>query len=383
MNSEILESAYSPPIREVSLMEPIRPSTRSARRWRLSIPISLGVLLVLASLVIAAMSLRSHASPSSLTSSPATAPADDQRWYSLGYVDIEGGITPLYPVHPGRVKSIEAAENESVKAGEPLFHLDDTVPALKVRQAKAALKAAQKQLAVAEAHVEEAIKQIDAQQEAINAATIEVDRARLARDKQKRLKGNDLNVAEELENAELLLRKAKIGVLAEQRKSTVFQTAKREAEKLVEVARANIEGKQALLDEASNAVNECVVRAPVEGTPLRILVTIGQVLGSNPRQPAIQFAARRPLLVRGEVEQEFVGRVHQDQHVIIEDYVTGQECARGKVVSLAPWYAPRRTSSPEVLSMNNDVRSLECIIRIESTSQVIRIGQRVRVQFSN
>lgn len=380
MNSEILETSSSPPLREVSFMEPIHPSSPRPRRWRVSIPVWLGVLLLSASLIVAALSLRSHASPSSVAPSTSAAPAEGARWFSLGYVDIDGGVTPLYPAQPGRVMSIEARENEPVKAGEPLFHLEDTIPALKVRQAEAALKAAQEQLAVAKARVEEADKSIAAQQEAIAAAKIEVARARIARDKQKRFQG-DLADPDALENAELLLKKAQIGVQAEERKLAAAQAVKREAETLVPVAQTNIEGKQLQLEEAQNAVKECVVRAPVDGTPLRILVNVGQVLGSNPRQPAIQFAAQRPLLVRAEVEQEFVGRIHKDQNVAIEDHVTGQPCARGKVVSLARWYAPRRTASPELLSMNSDVRTLECIIAIDSTSQEIRIGQRVRVQF--
>lgn len=373
MHPEILESSFSPPFREGSFMQPIHPSSRRPRHWRLSIPVSLGVLLLLASLVVATMSL----------SSQAGTPADGQRWYSLGYVDIEGGVTALYPLQVGRIQSIEAKENEPIKAGQPLFHLEDTVPALKVRQAEAALKAAQKQLAVAETRVEEASKQIAAQQEAIDAAKIEVDRARVARDQQERLKRDDLTVTASLENAELLLKKAQVGVRAEQKKLELAQAVKRQAESLVPVARANIEGKQAQLDEARNAVEECVVRAPADGTPLRILVNVGQVLGSNPRQPAIQFAAQRPLLVRAEVEQEFVGHVRKDQAVVIEDHVTGQECARGKVVSLARWFAPRRTASPEMLSMNNDVRTLDCIITIGPAKQEIRIGQRVRVIFPN
>ena len=380
MNSEILGSSSSLSSDEVNFMEPIQPSSPRGRHWRLSIPVSLGVLLLLASLVVAAMSLRSHAGPSSVPSS-AAAPAEGQRWYSLGYVDIEGGVTPLYPGQPGRVKSIEAKENEPVKVGQPLFHLEDTVPAIKVRQAEAALKAAQGQLAVAEGSVEKASKQIAAQQEAIDAAKIEVDRARVARDEQKRLKRDDLTLREALENAELLWIKAQGGVRVEQKKLDLAKAAKRQAESLVPVARANIEDKKAQLDEARNAVKECVIRAPVDGTPLRILVNVGQVMGSNPRQPAIWFAAQRPLLARAEVEQEFVGHVRKDQKVIIEDHVTGQECARGKVMSLARWYAHRRNATAEMLSMNNDGRTLECIITIESTSQEIRIGQRVRVRF--
>jgi multidrug resistance efflux pump len=303
----------------------------------------------------------------------------------MGYGDIEGGITPLYPVQPGRVKSIEARENEFVKAGQPLFEVE--VPGLTetIREAEAALKGAQEQQAGAEARVAEADTHIAAQQEAIEAARLKVNQAEIAVNQQKRRNRDKLNPIEELQNAEVTAKLAAEGVKVEQRKLDAAKAAKGVAERLVSAARANVKARQAQLDKARNALKECVVRAPVDGTPLRILINVGETLGTNPRQPAIQFAAQRPLLVRAEVEQEFVDRVHEGQTVVIQDNVTGKELARGTVASIAPWYAPRRTASTEVLSINNDARTLECIIHIESKSQQtqIRIGQRVRVQFPN
>jgi HlyD family secretion protein len=363
-------------------MEPNRPSSPPTRHWRISVPVSLGILLLLASLVVAAMSLDSHTGRSSAPSTSPSTSTDNQRWYSLGCVDIEGGVTQLYPVQPGRVKSIEARENESVKAGQPLFHLEDTVQVFNVRKAEAALKGAKKQQAVAEARVAEADTQIAAQQKAIDAANTKVKQAQLALKRQRRLNRDELNVVEELQNAELTVQLAEIGVKAEQMKLDAAKSAKRVAESLVGAARANVDARQVQLDEARKAVDECVVRSPEDGIPLRININVGETLGSNPRQPAIQFAAQRPLLVRAEVEQEFVDRLAENQNVVIEDNVTGKECARGKVANIARWYAPRRTASPETLMMSNDARTLECIIKIDSFSREIRIGQRVRVQFT-
>ncbi|HEY7157199.1 MAG TPA: hypothetical protein VH575_24815, partial [Gemmataceae bacterium] len=185
----------------------------------------------------------------------------------------------------------------------------------------------------------------------------------------------------ETKNAELLVQKAKAGVHGEEEKLAALEEGKPEAEASVQRAKLDIEYKELRRQEAQKAVDECVLRAPRDGTTLRILVSEGDALGANPRQPAVEFAADGPLLVRAEIEQEFVGRVHKNQLVIIQDHVTGQECARGRVMSIARWYAHRRSASPEMLAMGNDVRTLECIIKIESTSQEVRIGQRVRVQF--
>src|SRR5271170_3472638 len=42
-----------------------------------------------------------------------------------GFVDIESGVTPLYPTVPGRVVEVLVHENDKVKAGAPLVRLDD------------------------------------------------------------------------------------------------------------------------------------------------------------------------------------------------------------------------------------------------------------------
>lgn len=379
MKAEILDSTSSPPVGELNYKVPVRSPSPPGRHWR-SIALSLGVLVLLASFATVAINLRSHASPSS-TASTAAASSDHQRWYSLGFVDIEGGVTSLYPLQMGRVKSIEAKENEFVKAGAELFRLDDTVQRLKVRQAQCDLEGARKQLAIAEAGVDEADKQIEAQKKAIAAAQIKVDMARILRDKQKRFEKQGIGGDKEtVQVAEKAVEQAELGVQGEHAKLAVMGAVKRKAKGFVAAAKVHVEGKEAQLDEARQAVNECVLRAPVDGTVLQINVTVGETLGANPHRAAVQFAAAHPpLIVRADVEQELIGEVKQDQQVIIEDSVTEKQIASGKVVRIARWYAPRRSINTEVLPMSNDTRTVECVILIDSPSPSIRIGQRVRV----
>ncbi len=115
MNRQAVDSPSARNSREVDLMESTHPSA-PPRHWRIALPVSLGVVLLLASLVIAAVSLRSHAHDSASPSDATPAPADNQRWMSLGLVYVEGGLTKIYPLQQGRIKSIEAVENEPVEA---------------------------------------------------------------------------------------------------------------------------------------------------------------------------------------------------------------------------------------------------------------------------
>lgn len=381
MKAEVLDPTSSAPAAERNSREPIHPSSPRGRRWRTSIVVSLGLLSLAASFAVAAFTLRSYASPSSAPSSSVSALSNDVRWYSLGYVDIEGGVTPLYPLQPGRVEKIVAHENEAVKAGQPLFYLEDTVPQLKVSRAKAGIEEAQAQIRIAQSEADALDKKIAAQQEAVKVAETEVERARSFRDEKEKFREDTIGSKFEADNAKHLFNKAQQAVRIEQAQLAALKVLKGKTAGAVALANANLKDKQTLLAEAENAVKECVVRAPVDGTPLRILITKGETLGSNPRHPAIQFKADGKLLVRAEVEQEFVGHVHPGQDVRVLDYVTEKDCAQGKVASIAQWYAPRRTAGPEIMMMNNDNRTLECIIEIETISHEIRIGQRVRVKF--
>src|SRR5262245_49376450 len=58
----------------------------------------------------------------------------------LGFVDVERGITPLHPLQPGRVADVWVAENEEVWEGYLLLSLDNDLPRLLVREARADLE---------------------------------------------------------------------------------------------------------------------------------------------------------------------------------------------------------------------------------------------------
>ncbi len=260
------------------------------------------------------------------------------------------------------------------------------MPALKLSQARIARDAAREKVVAAEAKVQQLEEQIAAQQEAIAAAMVDLRRARFNRDREKRFESDvggksTRESSQTVKDLDFLVEKAEVGVRAEQKKLAALQAGRAEAESGVKLYRMDVEAKKIQEREAQKGVDECVVRAPYAGTPLRVHVSAGDVLGANPHQPAIEFAPNRPLLVRAEVEQEFVGRIHKGQAVTIADHVTGQECARGTVASIARWYAPRRSSSSQLMQLGNDVRTLECVIKIDSTAQELRIGQRVRVEF--
>src|SRR5262249_48940926 len=100
---------------------------------------------------------------------PATAP-DTEAAVCYGHVDLEHGVTPLYPLQPGRVARLAVQENEPVCAGAPLLYLADESARLQVEEARAAVEVAELQLAEARSAPAQHQLHLE-QQEAVCAAT--------------------------------------------------------------------------------------------------------------------------------------------------------------------------------------------------------------------
>jgi multidrug resistance efflux pump len=347
------------------------------RQHRLGLAIWLGVMLLASSLVITVLALRSHAGdreapPPRPTSSTPTHPI------AVGHVDVEGGITPLYPVLPGRVLHVDVHEGQHVSAGAPLFRLDDTLAQLQVREAQAAVEAARTQEKNAGTLVAQHRQKVEAQRQAVAAARTDLELARVQADKaRRRFQNNTGGSKEDVESAELLVKKAEAAHTAEQARLAALEAVQPDI--AVELARKDVAVKQAQLDRALQGVKECTVSAPVAGTALRILVSAGETLGQHPRQPAMYFCPDAPRIVRAEFEQEFADLVEPGKRVTIHDDSTGKGTWTGHIERIGDWYTQRRSVLLEPLQFN-DVRTLEAIVVLDPNQKPLRIGQRVRVQ---
>jgi multidrug resistance efflux pump len=351
---------------------------------RVPLAVGLGLLLLVATLGFAGWVLRSHASGGSPGASSGAAPRSERRAVAIAYVDAEEGVTSLYPLKPGRVvevwteKGQEAEEGKEVPAGTKLFRMEDTAEKVEVAQAEIDLKAAREKLEHAKRLVTQHEKTVTAHRLGIDMLRSKVKQAQSQYEKARRFRKERLGGTEEdVAAAKGQLEEATNAVKAAEARLAAFEAGDPQA--AVRLARLDVQAKQEQLRKAQFALGECTVRAPVKGEVLRSNIRVGEVLGPNPRQPAVSFCPGGARIVRAEVEQEFAGRVALGQTARIQDDTTGAGDWRGKVVRISDWYAQRRSILLEPLQFN-DVRTLEAIIRLEQDSKgPLRIGQRVRV----
>jgi multidrug resistance efflux pump len=335
-----------------------------------------GVVVLVASLVGVGR-LRSEGNPAAATDETPRNDGPAGRFLvAFGHVDVDQGVASLHPSQPGRVRKVLVKEGATVKKGDELLRLDEALVRTRLRAALADLKAAQRQLDEARQLPQQHQARVRQQKEAVEAAKHRLASTQhLLEHKQRLVQGN-------------LISRKEVDVVAETVQE--LEAAERaEAEKLralelldpttaVGRAEAEVDAKKANVDQVNELLRELVLLAPEDGTVLRILVSPGDQLGPQSRQPAVFFCPKGPRIVRAEVEQEYARRVALGQSAVVEDDSQGGETWQAKVVRISDWFTRRRSILLDPLQFN-DVRTLECILEVAPRQAPLRIGQRVRV----
>lgn len=313
--------------------------------------------------------------PPTIAPTPASE-QEDLRVVCFGHVDVEFGVRSLYPLQGGRIVEVLVHEGDAVKSAAPILRLDDHQARYLLQQAQADWKAAQAQLAQARKGPAQHQSKIAQQKSAIDAADKRASAARHAHDRKRSLAKIQQLSAEEVAAAEDLLKEAEAGARAEREKLRELELV--DPRLGITQAEEDVAAKRARVDQAEHGLAECTLRAPCDGVVLRVLVGPGDVLGPQPRMPAVQFCPNGPRFIRGEVTQEFADQVRLGAAAEIQNDNGAADSWHGKVTHVSDWYTQRRSILLEPLQVN-DVRTLECIVSVDPGQPLMRIGQRVRV----
>ena len=349
-------------------------------RWSRSHPVRLVLLLGFAAIALstAGALFALHPRDGSAKEKKAeslVAATGDKGLVCSGYVDVEGGVTPLAPLQPGRVAEVAVRENDKVKAKQVLLRMDSTLAEQRLREAKADLAAAEAKLHQAESLPGQHDAQVAQQKAAIEAAN---QRMSAAKDIEKRKA--DLARLKQIDQLEAdaaakLAEEAKSAMTAEQEK--LKQLTLVDPKLQIARAKADVDARALARSRPSSRWMNATLRAPADGEILLVQVSPGSVITGQSAQPSILFVARKPRIVRAEVEQEFADRLSVNQAVTVKDEARRKETWTGKVKRVSDWYTQRRSSAPDTLRIsNNEVHVLECIIELGPNQAPLRMGQR-------
>jgi multidrug resistance efflux pump len=299
----------------------------------------------------------------------------------IGRVDAAKMVISLEPATAGRVTEILVEENTEVKADQILVKLDDSLAQHRKKQADAAVSAAQLEVKRSENEAKRFPNQIEMQQAIVNSTKAQVQTAEKNVEVRQALSG--LNKPGEAEIAGL---RSLVTQLKELEKSQQIQLdelrkmlAEKQPDLLIEAATLKLKAAEADQELAKRGVDDCTIRAPSDGRILRLQANKGGVLVPGGFLPSIVFAPAGKLVIRAEVDQEFLGKVKVGKNVMAEDESRLDSPKwQGKVKSVARWVANRRTIILDPGEIN-DVRTVECVVELE-TDQDLVIGQRMRVR---
>lgn len=344
----------------------------------------LGVVLLgllIAVVVIYSMLSRTGASAHSDVAQPVPAAKEAQRSPAIalaspGRIEARSDVVNVGAAIDGVVRTIHVQEGQTVKRGDVLADLacDDLQSALQVamsnrdssREARVRLErgsrpeerqAATQKTAAAKAVLDQAAAQLARMSKLYDAKEI----SRLAFEEAQR----DRDVAE-----------------------AQFQQAQR-GEELVnagplpeELARAeaDLSGAEAGIKLAQDKLDKCVVRAPISGTVLRVLLREGESFGLVAPRPLFTMADVSGRRVRAEVDENDIANVHLGQKLLVSADAYSHRTFSGVVTQLANVMGRKSVVTGDP-AQKADRDILEVTADLNQPANALPIGLRVTVQF--
>ncbi|MDA8519231.1 HlyD family secretion protein [Acidovorax sp. NCPPB 4044] len=297
--------------------------------------------IALASLVLAWLpGCSEHAPPpadatAGTTSAPA-APAGLAM--ARGRIEVQGGLLELSPLQDGVVETVAVHEGQSVARGQVLLRLASA-------GMQAELGVAQAELQLAEAR----------------------QRARLQ------------HLPALRRNAARLAEAASAGATEPQRAEDAAQSL-RDAEADTAIARAEADVARQRLAQVRAQQARLELRAPEEGTVVRVSTQTGQRLLASAGGPsAVTLMPRRPLVVRAEINESYAAAVQPGMRASITTDGDAAPAAlpAARVVRISPVLGTARLQDDV---QRGPVRVVECVLEFDQAPDA-RPGQSVRVSF--
>lgn len=275
---------------------------------------------------------------------------------------VRGDITSLAPKVGGYVTAVEVEDNQTVRAGDVLFRIDDRDYRARLAQAEANVEAARARLANTDADTtlqRATIRQATAQRQ---AALAELNLATKASDRRRELIRSSAVSQAQVDESDAARTRAEAGVAAasatvdaQQERITVLGTQR-------EAAVAAVAQAEAARDLARLDLESTVVRAPVEGVVGNRQVRVGRLVA--PGAPLLDIVPVNDVWLVANFKETQVANIRPGQRARISIDGYPDRTFEGVVDS----FAPGSGSAFSLLPADN------------ATGNFIRVVQRVPVK---
>ncbi len=145
-------------------------------------------------------------------------------------------------------------------------------------------------------------------------------------------------------------------------------------------ADADVSGAEGGIKLAEDKLGKCVVRAPISGTILRVLLREGESFGLVAPRPLFTMADVSSRRVRAEVDENDIANVHIGQKLIVSADAYSHRTFSGVVTQLANLMGRKSVVTGDP-AQKADRDILEVTADLNQPANALPIGLRVTVQF--
>jgi len=350
------------------------PRSFSAKRY--GIP-----LLALVMLTFDSWSVASKYRPRTVTSPPIAAPTSpyDDDVAGSGIVEPASEVIALATERGGVVTRIEVVAGDLVKAGQPLFSIDDRNYRAAVAQDDATVASAIASIATIDQSL--ILQQAAIDQARANLEGTEAEQTRAALDLARythlvqdswATRQRFETATSDADKANASVAAAKAALASAQQQNNILLAQHKEAEAKLEQAKAALEGARVDLDKT-------VTRAPIDGAILKVNVRLGEYAAAGVlSNPLITTGSIDPLHIRVDIDEADAWRVRPGNSAVARLRGNSAIVAGLSFVRFEPYVLPKRSLTDDT-SERVDTRVLQAIYAFHPSDFPAFVGQQVDV----
>ena len=338
-------------------------------------------LLAAAMISFAGWSIAAKHSSRTVTSPPIAAPTNpyEENVAGSGIVEPASEIIALAIERGGIVTRMDVVAGDRVKAGQPLFAIDDRNHRATVAQDEAAVAAAEASIATIQQNLIQQRNKINQARATLDSAEAEqlrasLDHARyveLARDTWAPRQRLETAVAD-AQKAEASVAAAKAALAGAQQQIEVLVAQRKEAE-------AKLRQANATLEQARVDLEKTVVKAPIDGAILKVDVRLGEYAQAGVlSDPLMTMGSVDPLHVRVDIDETETWRVRPGRSALARLRGNPAISAPLTFVRFEPYVLPKRSLTGDPTE-RVDTRVLQAIYEFAPNALPAFVGQEVDV----
>jgi multidrug resistance efflux pump len=275
----------------------------------------------------------------------------------------------------GVVNKVFVKVGDRLKAGDPLFQIDD-------REVRAQLAVREAALLSAKAELERVLNQprpeeIPVAEAKVAEAQASLENAKVVLAKWQRVENPNAVSPVELREAKLKVQIADAQVKQAQADLALLKAGAWAPDK--DISRARVASAEAQVEAAKTDLERLTVRASVDGTVLQVKTRPGEFAQAGPMQEPLMLLGKTDVLhIRVDVDENEASRIRAGADAIA--YVRGNSSIKTllKFVRIEPYIVPKRSLTGDTTE-RVDTRVLQVLYSFDPEGLPVYVGQQMDV----